>query len=452
LLYGGVFALSSLIAFMVFYFTVAAYHQNLADAQILEKIREYSDLLSSQGVDGVRRESEDETDAEDIQQMFIRIFNQDGTEIAATDLSSWGRLELSPILLNRLNNDLAPVFETRTFSGKPYPVRVGYADIGQNVVLQMGMVLRTQTQIVNALERIFGIAMGAVIVVAGLGGWLLARHTLSGIEEVGETARLITRGEFNRRVPLKNRGREIERLASLFNTMLDTIQRGITEMREINDNIAHDLKSPIARIRGTAEVTLTTNSSLAEYHKMAASTIEECDDLIETVNTMLAIAETEAGSNNFEFSMMDMTELVRDVCDLFLPIAEEKELELNVHAPETCPIYADFKKMRRLLANLLDNAVKYTPKRGKIDVSLHNENRQMVLAVADTGVGISVTDRPLIFRRFYRCDRSRSKTGAGLGLSLVKAIAEYHHGSIAVESQPDRGSTFKLTIPNPVSD
>lgn len=449
LLYGGLFALSSLIAVTVFYYSIAGYHQNLVDDEFREELQEISDLMDSEGIDGVREEIEDETPEEALY-IFLRVLNTDGSEVVSTDLSSWGHLDISLIHLNALNNGRRLVLETCTIPEKPYPVRMGYANIGQGFILHGGLVLKTKTEIGNALKKIFGIALAAVVLIAGLIGWLLARQTLSGIEEVSETARLISRGEFNRRVPLKNRGREIEHLAGLFNTMLDTIQKVITEMKEVNDNIAHDLKSPIARIRGTAEVTLTTSSSVDEYQKMAASTIEECDDLLETVNTMLDIAETKAGSSDYAFSMMDMANLVSDVCELFLPIAEKKNLTLNVMVPETCNICADFKMIRRLLANLLDNAIKFTPERGKVEVFLHCENHQTLLTVSDTGVGISETDLPLIFRRFYRCDQSRSRAGAGLGLSLVKAIAEHHHGRVDVESVPDRGSTLTVTLPNTV--
>ena len=294
--------------------------------------------------------------------------------------------------------------------------------------------------------------MTLLILVAAAVGWFMARRAVSGVEAVTRTARKISEGSFQERVPVKATDDEIDQLATTFNQMLDRIQVLVTEIKEMNDNIAHDLRSPIARIRGFAEVTLTTGKSPADFEAMAASTIEECDRLLDMINTMLVISKTEAGVEKVSRDKVDIAALIGNACELFEPLAEEKNVALRYHAPEKTTVSGDARMLQRMLANLVDNAVKYTPSGGRVEVSLaENEKNELIISVRDTGIGISETDLPHVFERFYRCDRSRSQPGTGLGLSLARAIARAHGGNIAVTSALDQGSTFTITLPKNVA-
>ncbi|MGD9323257.1 MAG: HAMP domain-containing sensor histidine kinase, partial [Desulfobacterales bacterium] len=255
-------------------------------------------------------------------------------------------------------------------------------------------------------------------------------------------------GSLEKRVPVKKGVDEIDQLAITFNQMLDRIQKLVSGIKEMSDNIAHDLKGPITRIRGIAEISLTSRSSLADYESMAASTIEECDRLLEMINTMLMISKTEAGAGQLERRKLDIAGLVCDACDLFQSPAEDKNLKLDCRAPENVIIYGDMRLIQRMIANLLDNAIKYTPSNGSIDVGLRIADDQSVLiSVKDTGIGISKQDLAHIFERFYRCDPSRSQAGTGLGLSFARAVARAHDGDITVTSAPDQGSAFTVMLP-----
>jgi len=249
-----------------------------------------------------------------------------------------------------------------------------------------------------------------------------------------------------RRVPLTGRGDEIDRLSGIFNHMLDRIQSLLTGMKEVTDNVAHDIKSPVTRIRGLAEVTLSTGGSLDEYQSMAVSTIEECDRLLKMINTMLEISETEAGVATLNLSQADITALIEEACDLFQSLAEEKGLGIEVNVPDQCFLRCDKDKLQQVIANLLDNAIKYTPS-GKITVSAEQGNREVTISVRDTGVGISSNEIPHVFDRFFRSDKSRSVAGAGLGLSLVRAIVKKHGGAVKLSSSPGMGSTFTVVLP-----
>jgi heavy metal sensor kinase len=284
-------------------------------------------------------------------------------------------------------------------------------------------------------------------VAAGV-GWFMARRAVSGVEEVTRTAQIISGGNLEKRVPVHPRGDEIDQLAMTFNQMLDRIQGLLKEVREMSDNIAHDLKSPITRIRGMAEVTLTTGRSLNEYEGMAASTIEECDRLLNMINAMLMISRTEAGVDRFIRERVDLASLVRDACGLFGPTAEDKNLKLTCSVPDSSSATGDLRMLQRMFANLLDNAIKYTPAGGEVSVTLsESDEKDVTIDIADTGIGIPAQDLTRIFERFYRGDESRSQPGIGLGLSLARAIARAHGGNITVTSTVNRGSVFTVTLP-----
>ncbi|MGD2098896.1 MAG: ATP-binding protein, partial [Desulfobacterales bacterium] len=262
----------------------------------------------------------------------------------------------------------------------------------------------------------------------------------------------ISEGSLNERVPVKKNQDEIDQLAITFNRMLDRIQTLVTGIREMSDNIAHDLKSPITRIRGLSEVSMTTDASEKEYENLAASTIEECDRLLDMINTMLVISKTEAGVNRLDAVEMDIGAAVRDACDLFQAPAEDKDIRLTCDADGHFNIFGDQRLIQRMIANLLDNAIKYTPADGRIDVTVHAaDEHAAVITVKDTGIGISKKELFRIFERFYRCDPSRSETGIGLGLSFARAIARAHGGDVTVRSELGMGSTFTITLPKRIS-
>ena len=180
---------------------------------------------------------------------------------------------------------------------------------------------------------------------------------------------------------------------------------------------------------------------------MAANTVEECDRLLEMINTMLDISEAEAGTGKLIREQVDISGMVRDAYELFQPIAEDKCITLTSRIPATFYANGDRQRLQRMVANLLDNALKYTASGGAVAVSVNGDKERAVISVTDTGVGISEEDLPHIFKRLYRSDQSRPQAGSGLGLSLALAIARAHGGDIAVESSPGKGSTFRVTLP-----
>lgn len=363
-------------------------------------------------------------------------------------MSYWQDIDVRQEAIRELVRDRMNVFETIAIPNRKDKVRILHAMINPGVILQIGRSMEADSRFIDAFKNIFLVTMVLLIGLAAGVGWFMARRAVSGVEAVTRTAQEISGGTLDKRVPVGKRGDEIDQLAETFNQMLGRIQALITEIREMSDNIAHDLKSPITRIRGIAEVTLTTGKGVAEYENMAAGTVEECDRLLDMINTMLMITRAESGVQQPDNRDIDMARLVRDACELMAPLAEDKGLHLTCEAPEALSLRGDPRMIQRILSNLLDNAIKYTPSGGSVTVSLYEKDgKEALVAFQDTGMGIPPADLPHIFDRFYRCDQSRSEPGTGLGLSLARALARAHQGDITVTSTPGQGSTFTLILP-----
>jgi heavy metal sensor kinase len=445
--YAGVFALSSCVAFLLFYALITSFIRDRTDQELLSQVNRFSTLLASEEIEAVKSAAIIEAQAAGVKKVFFRFLSVNGQVFSSSNMAYWKNIDIHETAIKELLGGRSHVFETITIPQRKEKVRILYAVLGPTIILQVGQAMESYSRFFDAFKGIFITTMTFLIVVAAGIGWFMARRAVSGVEAVTRTAQKISGGTLEERVPVKTKGDEIDQLAVTFNQMLDRIQALLTEIKEMSDNMAHDLRSPITRIRGTAEVTLTTGKSLSEYEAMAASTIEECDRLLDMINTMLMISKAEAGVDHLTREEIDLAGVVQEACRLFEPTAEDKGIALSCHLPDESHFLGDMQMIQRMLSNLLDNAIKYTPPGGSVSVSVVENDGRVVVSVKDTGIGISPKDLPHIFERFYRCDESRSQTGIGLGLSLARAIARGHGGDITTTSNPNQGSTFTITLP-----
>lgn len=290
------------------------------------------------------------------------------------------------------------------------------------------------------------LGLGALLL-AVIGGYALTRRGLRPVRELAAAARdVISSGDLARRVPERGSTDELGEMSSLFNRMLERNQALVGGMRDSLDNVAHDLRTPLTRLRGTAEVALRSDDLPAAREALAVC-IEESDHLLTALRALMDISEAETGIMKLDRAPVSLDKLASDVQELYAHVAEETGIELTITHDERAIVMADATRMRQAVANLVDNAIKYTPRGGRVTMEVDHAEAAALIRVRDTGEGIAADAVPRIWDRLYRAEPSRSKPGLGLGLSMVKAIVTAHGGDVTVESAPGRGSTFVISLP-----
>src|SRR6266513_1932592 len=309
-------------------------------------------------------------------------------------------------------------------------------------------------------ERLYEIVLAAgrwslaiVLVLGVAGGLFVARRVLRRVDAMTETTRKIMEGDLAGRLPIAGTGDELDRLATNLNAMLERIEALMRGLKEVSDNIAHDLKTPLTRLRNRCEQALRSAAGEASYRAALESTIAESDDLIRTFDALLMIARAESGQARENMTDFDASEIARDVGELYEPVADEKGIALKVDASAVAPVRGNRELVSQALANLIDNAIKYAGPNGKLNgmpaeivVRADNEGERIMLSVADHGPGIPDADRGRVVERFVRLEQSRSEPGSGLGLSLASAVAHLHAGELRLE---DNGPGLRAVIALP---
>lgn len=297
----------------------------------------------------------------------------------------------------------------------------------------VGRVLTDATQLNQAIRRALSWGLGVTIVLGGLGALIAARHLVRRVDAMSKTAHSIIRGEMKSRMILSGSGDEFDRLALSFNAMMDEIERLVESIRSVSDNIAHDLRTPLNRLRSRIDVALLSRMSIDDYKDLLAATIQDADHLLGTFNALLAISRAESGERLHHFTVLDPALLLADVAELYEPLIAEKMQSLNVEATSGLTVLGDRHLLFQALANMLDNAVKYTPEGGQIALGVEATQEQTRLWIKDSGPGIPVEERQHVLDRFVRLDGTRTSPGNGLGLSLVRAVAVLHGATLLLD-------------------
>jgi signal transduction histidine kinase len=313
-------------------------------------------------------------------------------------------------------------------------------------------------------ERLYHIVLAAgrwsiaIVLVLGLaGGLFVSRRVLRRVDAMTETTRTIMEGDLGGRLPVAGSGDEIDRLAENLNQMLERIESLMRGLKEVSDNIAHDLKTPLTRLRNRAEQALRTANTDEEYRNALEATIDESDELITTFNALLMIARAESGQARDGMVDFDAAEIVHDIAELYEPVAEERGITLKVEAATPALVKGNRELVSQALANLIDNAIKYAVPVGgaetpaEIVVSAADTGERILLTVADRGPGIPEADRARVVERFVRLEQSRSQPGSGLGLSLAAAVARLHGGELMLaDNEPGLKTVIALPRAGPL--
>jgi signal transduction histidine kinase len=315
--------------------------------------------------------------------------------------------------------------------------------------LLVGRDIEERRRLQEIIHRAFGYSLLFIGVLGCLGGWFITRRVLKRVDDMTEITRHIMAGDLGGRLKVAGTGDELDRLAQNLNDMLDRIGELMRGMQEVSDNIAHDLKTPLTRLRNKADEALRTAVTPDELKSALEATIEESDNLIRIFNALLMIARLEAGNAREGLADFDAAEAVRDVAELYEALAEEAGVALEVSVEDGLPIHGSRELLGQAMANLLDNALKYGAAGGTpsaITVAAHRNDGEIRIVVADRGPGIPEAERGHVLERFVRLETARSRPGFGLGLSLAAAVARLHGGTLQLEDN-EPGLRVVLALP-----
>nr|WP_192928107.1 ATP-binding protein [Pyruvatibacter mobilis] len=374
------------------------------------------------------------TKARDPRQNLYLLEDQNG-EALGGNLTSW------PLMASDTDGWLSFVYPRRTVEGEVeiHEAIAVMTRLPEGMSLLVGQDIEERRQLEAQITNALGWAVGAMIVLGILGGAIISRNLVARIDDINRTAKDIMGGELSRRIPVTGAGDEIDQLAENLNDMLDQIERLMLGMRQVTDNIAHDLRSPLNRLRNRLEVTLMKPATQEEYAQALEKSIHEADELLGTFNALLLIARAEAGAARDGMDWVDLSALAQDAAELYEPVAEEAGLRLDLAIEPGIEYHGHRELLAQAIANLLDNAIKHAAHpggigEGVIRLAVRSRGaRGAEVSVSDNGPGIAPEDRERVLGRFVRLEQSRNTPGSGLGLSLVSAVTRLHGGALRLE-------------------
>ncbi len=374
---------------------------------------------------------------------FVRVVSDQGQVIFSAYPGYWRNFETALRTL-----PVAGAWQYAASSKDGDVLELAATHLPGGVLLQVGKMIQDRNEILEHYrETIIGVILGIVII--GLaGGAFLAFRALRPVGDLIRTTQsIIATGNVGARVPETSASDEIEELARLFNRMLERMESLIDGMRNALDNVAHDLRTPMTRLRGVAELALQAEQRPEQQRDALVSCIEESDRILALLNSLMDISEAETGAMRLNLETIALSILIRETVDLYEYLAEEKQIAMAVNCAPDVRVTGDRARMRQVVGNLLDNAIKYSERGGGVSITVRRQQTEVSIAVRDDGCGISPEEKPHIWDRLHRGDRSRSQPGLGLGLSLVRAIVKAHSGRVDVQSAPGQGAVFTVSFP-----
>jgi signal transduction histidine kinase len=433
--YATLFVVGALVIVLLTYWVTAASLEQRDRQIIRSKLGEYSVAYQRGGL----RALTDTVQAEQAvapERLFVRVVARGAETIILSQPQGW----------------------------EPSSLETDAVQLSDGTLVQVGKSTESRDDLLSRFRIGLAMVTLSIVLIALTGGAVATRSAVLPIRRLSDAVkRIIATGRTDERVPsavesnannvdarLAQHGNPdaIDELTVSFNTMLDRIERLVKGMRGALDNVSHDLRTPLTRLRGAAELALAGPADVDRYREALADCVEETDRVLVMLNTLMDISEAESGVLRLKREAVSLGEIVERAVDLYRDVAEAKGVTITVEASKELSVEGDATRLQQVVANLLDNAVKYTPGGGSIRVRTGRQRDRALLEVADEGIGIPTQDLPRIWDRLFRGDASRTERGLGLGLSLVRAIVEAHGGAVSVTSEPGKGSTFVVTLPN----
>ena len=439
------FVLGSGVLFGLAYLLVSASLLQRDRDSISMELRELAGFYRDGGRFAVEEELARQERLDVAEAFWIRLVVEDTAQVIRGG-TRWSKFDLKP-LDSPLTGPGKAWFSLPSWHGRRV-LEVAALHLPDGAVLQVGQTTNDREAILRQFRSTVASVLIPVLLLGAAGGVFIAFWSLRPIRRIIQTVRAIETGTMNARVPTRPTGDELDELGALFNRMLDRNDALIVGMRGALDTVAHDLRTPVARIRGVAEMALRSDSGSEATRHALADCVEESDQLLTMLNTLMDISEAETGALKLHLDRVNVSVLVEDTVELYRHVADEKRIDVATKAAPELWLTADRSRLRQVLANLLDNAIKYTPPGGRVEVVACQEEQAVLVSVKDTGMGLTPDEIPRIWDRLYRGDKSRSERGLGLGLSVVRAIVRAHGGQARVSSVVGRGSTFAIFLPS----
>ncbi len=417
-----------------------------ADRAVLQSyLKDYADVYQSQGLGALRDRIYEQNAPPAEKSLFVRLASAQNDLTFAKVPDDW-------ISFGQVDPGLEGYRQGARIMRIPRDAERDFlldsAVLPDGSLIQVGRSTNNREVLLDPLRHTF-LVVGTVVVVLGLiAGAVFAHHTMLPVRQIVATARsIILTGKLDARVPGRSSHDELAEMVQLFNRVLDKNQSLIGAMRESLDNVAHDLRTPLTRLRGTAELALQDKTDPSAADEALAGCVEEAERVLSILNTLMDITEAENGMMKLQQESLDLRLIIREVVELYQYVAEEKKVSVHTDLDEPCVASVDRNRLRQVFGNLLDNAIKYTDAGGSVAIYARTENGAAVVSFHDTGCGIPADETSKIWARLYRGDKSRSQRGLGLGLSLIKAVVEAHQGQVFVTSTVGEGSEFTVTLP-----